>query len=246
MQPSTNHTRSNATYSLARLHDELQAIPATEVRQLNVNVRQAAGTIMTSLPRVRQLQARMAELPHFDVTLLDRLQEYAIALLQADVACQTSANGPQLRTGLLKQARELRKTLLFDAAALAGRYLIDNDIVQHRLHANSAAGVAQNLEVLADALKTAWPNIEGKCAVTPADLDGALELAARLRDPTPRARAEAADAQARDLRNRAFTLADTAYYEIRRAVSFLRWAKGDADKFAPPLRKRRSASRRAS
>ena len=48
---------------------------------------------------------------------------------------------------------------------------------------------------------------------------------------------------ANDTRQRAFTLLVTAYDEVRRAVTFVRWAEGDADAFAPSLyaksRKRR-------
>jgi len=235
MHVVTNPRAASASV-LARLRAELEAIPAAQVLGLNVNVQHAVATITMSLPRVRQLQPRMlVELPRFDTTLLDRLPDYARALFEAHLQCQTIEHDPEPRRALFQRAKHLREMLLADATALAGRGIIDGGVLQYRMHANGYCNIAQDLSVLAYALKRDWPGIQGRSLTTLAELDGALELAARLRDTSALAKAEASHAEASNLRDRAFTLTHGAYREIRRAVCYLREPEGDADVFAPSL-----------
>lgn len=237
MLASTNYARPGSEPALSRLREVLLAIPAAQVLKLNVNVPDAVATITASLPRVRLLLPQMVvELPEFNITVLDTLPEYVSALAQAHARCQTVAKGSHPKVLLLGQARKLRNMLLADATALVRRGLVDGGVLRYRLHANGYCGIAQDLELVASALKTAWPRIQGRNPNTLADLDGALELAARLRNPAPLEQAEAWHADARDLRARAFTLTARAYREIRRAVCYLREPQGDADEFAPRLR----------
>lgn len=234
MRASAKRRDSSSEPILARLSDELWAIPASQVLALSLSVPHAVATILQSVPRVRQLKARMrAELPAFDINLLDKLPDYAIALSQAHAACQTVADGGPRTNDLFKQAKNLRKQLLADVVSLAGYGLIDSAVLRNRSHANSHANVAQDLSLLATALQRAWPKIQGRTPHTPDDLAATFALATRLLDPSPREQAETECAQTRDLRARVFTLAQRAYRELRRAAAYLREPEGDADAFAP-------------
>jgi hypothetical protein len=236
MRASAKRQASTPEPVLSRLSEVLRAIPESDVLVLSVSVPHAVATILESVPRVRQLKARIAaELPAFDTTLLDKLPDYAIALAQAHAACQTVVRGTQAKGELFRQAKNLRKKLLADALSLAGYGLIDSAVLRRRSHANGHANVAQDLDLLATVLQRAWPKIQGRTPHTLADLAATFDLAKRLRDPSPLERAEAEDALARDLRARAFTLAQRAYREVRRAVCYLREPEGDADAFAPAL-----------
>ena len=55
----------------------------------------------------------------------------------------------------------------------------------------------------------------------------------------------ATPAEAADRKVRAFTLFTTAYDQVRRAVTYLRWNEGDGDSLAPSLYKGRGGSRNA-
>ena len=177
----------------------------------------------------------MAELPAFDMTLLDRLPDYASALAQAHAVCRSAVDGVPAKAELFRQAKDLRKQLLMDATALAGHGLIDSTVLQRLAPANGHRNVAQDLELLAAVFRSAWLKIQGRSPHTLADLAAASELAKRLLDPSPAEQAEAEHAQACDLRARAFTLTQRAYREVRRAVCYLREPEGDANAFAPAL-----------
>jgi len=76
-----------------------------------------------------------------------------------------------------------------------------------------------------------------RCQVHEAALLGPSLLVALAEEPLPKS------SDASDTRQRAFSLLVTAYDEVRRAVTFVRWAENDVDAFAPSLyaksRKRR-------
>lgn len=90
-----------------------------------------------------------------------------------------------------------------------------------------------------------WPKIKGKCCVTEDDLQRARAIAEALlafvgaRELSPEATAEALD-----IRNRMFTLLYDNYDVACRAITFVRWPHGDADKVAPSLYPERRRSRK--
>jgi hypothetical protein len=86
-----------------------------------------------------------------------------------------------------------------------------------------------------------WPQVAAKTAVEKKELERAAKLGPELmfalaakKQATKKGAKEPAE-----MRARAFTLLVTAYESARRAVSYLRWAEGDADTVAPPIAKRR-------
>jgi len=106
--------------------------------------------------------------------------------------------------------------------------------------------VASDLQIVAQALKTNWAKIEGKCATSQAEVEHALKLAARLlRIAGQREQSTEALDQATDTRNRAFTLLAEGYEDAQRALGYLRFEQDDANDIAPALYAGRTATKKA-
>jgi hypothetical protein len=97
--------------------------------------------------------------------------------------------------------------------------------------------------------REAWPQIQGKTAITSKDLDEAEMLADQLLTAVgEREQRAALSAASADIRRAAFTLFMRAYDQIRRAAEYLRWDDGDAETYVPLLsggRKRRRSEETA-
>lgn len=93
-----------------------------------------------------------------------------------------------------------------------------------------------------------WSKIEHKTAATEEEVHRAGDLGPLLLAALGVLEhgATVTPAEAADRKVRAFTLFTTAYDQVRRAVTFLRWNEGDADSLAPSLYKGRGGSRSAS
>jgi hypothetical protein len=121
-------------------------------------------------------------------------------------------------------------------SALAERNLIDGRQLARLNGVVGFKNVALDLHILACVLRNAGHEIQGKCAIEPAELERADQIAAAiLRLVGIREQNPATIASALDLRNRAFTAFVKAYDQIRRAVIYWRWDQGDADHIAPSL-----------
>ena len=96
--------------------------------------------------------------------------------------------------------------------------------------------VAFELIDWANLIRDHWSSIQGKTALTEAEVQNAKDLgerlvrAAGLRDQAPLFQAEAAR-----IRQQALTLMVGAYDATRRAIGYLRWEERDADTIAPSL-----------
>jgi hypothetical protein len=235
-----------ASTILARLLPELQALPSEELIQVNVDVPSAVATVLGSLPEIQALRGSIAQsMPSFDLVAFDKLEDYAIALNAAHGDYLVAHQPPNDLRQHVAEGTELRDLLLSDAGALARRGLIDENKLQELKGAAGFKNLASDLNVLYKALTESWPRIQGKCAVTEAELERAAKLGQRiLRVVGLREQSTAVVASAADVRIRAFTLFAKTYDHARRAVTFLRWNEGDSDKIAPSFYAGRTARKR--
>ena len=187
------------------------------------------------MPEIRALRAQMvAEVPNFNLAAFDKLEDYATALTYAHAASLMATQPADDLDAVLTEATELRQTFFRDATALSRRDLIDGNRLKELPGTNGYKNLAIDLEMLASALRESWPQIQGKCALQVTELDRAEKLVQRLmRVVGVRAQGPAQVAAATDLRTRAFTLLARTYDQARRAVTFLRWEKGDFKQSAP-------------
>jgi hypothetical protein len=220
-----------------RVKPELARLAPEELLQVNLDVSVALHTIMGVLPEVRALRDQIVrELPSFDVASFDRLEDYALALRVTHAAYLMATERPSDLELLTDDAIEMRETLLKDAQALARRNLIDGGPLANLKGINGYKNIAQDLQLLNEILQDAWPNIQGKTAITADELKTSSQIATRLWGVVRlREQGPAQVAAATDQRLRAFTLVLRTYEDARRAVNYLRARQGDADAIMPSL-----------
>src|SRR6187551_3749161 len=84
-----------AAEAMARIASEAAALSVDELIQVNLDLQQATSTILGVIPEVTALRAQIVkELPAFDITQLDKLEDYTLALRFAHAAYQTATKPP--------------------------------------------------------------------------------------------------------------------------------------------------------
>ena len=84
-----------AAEAMARVAPDAAALSVDELTQVNLDLQAATGTILGVLPEVMALREQLIkELPSFDITQLDKLEDYALALRFAHAAYQTATKPP--------------------------------------------------------------------------------------------------------------------------------------------------------
>jgi hypothetical protein len=232
--------------TFARILPELHALTAEELIAINLEIPSVVATTLGALPEIRALRTEMVQdVPNFDLTAFDKLEDYAIALNYAHAAYLTATQPADDLDAVSTEAAALREMLFLDATALSRRGLVDGNRLKDLPGTNGYKNLATDLEMLASVLRESWTQIEGKSALQVNELDRAEKLGQRLmRIVGLREQGRAQVAAATDLRTRAFTLLARAYDQARRAVTFLRWENDDFDRIAPSLYSGRSNGRK--
>lgn len=203
---------------------------------VRVDVVAAVVTTLGCMPKIAPFRAMIASgIPMFDLSSFDKLEPYALALMQAQTNYAATAKPMEPIEPISKELVSLREVLLADVSALEARKLVDG----RRGELKGPVGYksqASDVLLLVRVLRGAWPHIEGRSAVTKAELDHAELLADRMltalgaREQGPKtAQAEADD------RARAYTLFVQAHDQVRRVLSFLRWDEEDLDELFPTV-----------
>ncbi len=160
---------------------ELLAVPKERLLVVNVDVRGAVCLGLAAPERLQPWRDRILdELPRFDIDALDRLEQYAKALMHAQVKYTLARKSPADIRALTEAARCRYQVLLNDARALAARGLIAAEQLARFTGCRRRVDRALALSALVDGLKAAWPRIEGKTALTLSELEQADEQAVQL------------------------------------------------------------------
>jgi len=220
-----------------RVAADMAALRQDELQPITLEIATAVATVLGVLPEVTALRERVVkELPTFNVTRFDKLEDYAFALSFAHGRYLSATQPPNDLAAVSEQSTKVRERLLAEANALVLDGVVAAGQLEQLKGANGYKNVATDLTVLTNVLREAWPQIEGKTRLTPQDLDEALRLSARLlRIVGVREQGPAQVAEAANERQRAYTLLLLAYDDARRAIAFLRADEGDADDIAPAL-----------
>lgn len=230
------------------LRPEIDAVLDTDLSQMNVDVPAAVEVAMKALPGLRALRPRIVdELPRFDLATFDRLDQLAAAASHAHtVWAATSAPTVPVST-LLEEVIAQRELLLSDANALARRGLLDGARVQTLRSPSGYRNAAYDLLNIVRMMRDHFDALQGKTAITPGELDHAERLGEGLLAAlVAKDQQQSPNSDAALLRQRAFTLFDCAYDEVRRAVAYLHWHEDDVDELAPSLRMNKGRRRRNS
>jgi hypothetical protein len=230
----------------ARVKADWAALASDQLLQVNLEPYFAAETVLGAWVRLKTFREQMAKLPGVNVALIDKLEDYVLALRYVQGRYVMGTKPPNNFDQLVTEANKLNDILEADARALALRGLFDGEKLARLTGGNSFKGLADDLEALASELEAVFPQIEGKTGITRDDLKAATQMATRL----TRLRGEdqlspEAVAELTEERQRAFTQLIKAYEEARAAIAFLRRAEGDADQIAPNVYIANTRRRRA-
>jgi len=226
-----------AAEAMTRVAADAAALSVDELTQVNLDLQHATSTILGVIPEVMALRERIVkELPAFDITQVDKLEDYTLALRYAHAADQTATKPPDDLAQLSEEATELRERLVADARALSLHNLIDGRKLESLKGANGISNVAQDLQMLSQVLQESWPKIQGKLASTAEDLQAASRIATRItRVVGVKEQSPAKELAAIEQRERVFRLTMRAYDEARAAIAFVRRREGDAESITPNL-----------
>jgi hypothetical protein len=214
----------------------LLALRASEVVTINLAVPGAVTKALGIQLVLAALKERIvAALPEVDASIPEHLMTHAMALSHAHTLFLMASQDVDTLPSLAAEARKLRKILLRDAEGMIQRGLLDAAMMP-RLRIDKGYGnLAFDLQLLAQLFRRCPPPA-GLTAVREADLQRAEKLAATILILLGhRKKLRASIEAAADVRNRAFTLFTRVYDEVRRAVVYLRWGDGDADRLVPSL-----------
>jgi hypothetical protein len=232
-----------ASEAYAAIEPELDRVPQDELKPISVDIPYAVSVVLGLLEGLRELRQQIVEqLPRFQLSFVDKLEQYALAAWYAHVMAQPATPPERPVRKLLEEATKLRAALLSDAEALARRELVPAETVADIRAGSGNYDTANDLVALYALFTAAWVDVEGRTAATLEEIRraGALgtELLAALGQEE---KGRLASPEAVERRKRAFTLFLKAYDETRRAVCYLRWNEGDADEIAPSIYKGRGS-----
>ncbi len=224
---------------------ELESLAPEELVQVNLDIIAAANTAAGVIPELKALRSRIVhELPQFDLVAFDKLHLYAMAAAYAHTMHLVGAAPRDDLRSRFEESLKLRELLLGDATALAARGIINGEALKNLRGSIGYKNVQTDLQMLVNVFKANWARIQGKCAVTEAELARGGKLVAWLMEVVGlREQGPAELAKSADMRERAFTLFTRTYDDARRAIGFLRWKEGDVDDIIPSLYAGRSNGR---
>lgn len=238
-----------AAHAFALVEPEMAALDANSLVAINVDIPRAVATALGARPALLRFRPLILdEFRRFPLASLDRLDTYALAAWYAHLLSLPAAPPDNSHKALVEEASALRSNLLVAAEALAHAGLFDAGHVAKIRSGQGHLDTANDLVALAALFRNNWGKIEGKTAITPGDIEKAATVGPRLIEAVGVREqvSERSPSQIADDRRRAFTLLVRAYDDCRRAVSYLRWAEGDTNQFAPSLYGRRPKAKAAS
>jgi hypothetical protein len=225
---------------------ERDALAEDALVPINLDPLGTVAIVLGCMPRLRTLrETLLAVLPQWDIGLIDALERHAAALADANARYVAASRPVPKVRALGKQAKELRAGLLLDLEPLVGRGLIDARQLE-RLHRGTGyLRVASDLALLAIILRQRWSAIESSTALSLDEVREAESLSVQLTMAYAVRDHEPVDlARATSDRQRAFALLLRTHDQIRRAVTFVRWAEQDVEAFIPSLWRGRGKRRR--
>ena len=184
----------------------------------------------------KRLLIAFARCCHPLLARFETLQDAALALGHAHARYRIEVESKDNVSELVSEAVQLRDTLHADAAALIKRGVIDARATVKLRGGNAYKNIAFDVLGLVEVFLDYLPRLVGKTAVTLSELEHARFVANRIVALAgQREQAFEVAGPAGRLRQQAFVLFIQAYDDARRAVEFIRWHEGDAERIAPSL-----------
>jgi hypothetical protein len=231
--------------ALAAIRPELEAVRSDDFVTLNFDLPSAVITVLGCIPGLRELQPRIEALSEFDAAQYARVETYALAASQAHTQYQAASRPIVPIAELTAELATKRDLFLTDIQALVKRNYLDGSRLAELKGTTGSKNIAYDVMLLVAMLRDSWATVGSKTAVAVAELDDAERKADSLATALGlKEQAEQKKGDAYNTRMAALTLFVNAYDQAQRAVTYLRWNEGDAERIAPTLygsRNRKSA-----
>ncbi len=221
-----------------RVEAELEALDATALSPMNLDVVTAASVVLGVADGVLSYRARIAKLPEFDMVHIDKLVDYAKAVWFLHATNQPAVSAKEA-DALIKEAGDLRAKLLVWALPLvAGGHFTEEAVARVR-DGGGFKDLASDLVGLVAMYRSKWETVGLIIGVTEQEIERAAQLgtavfaiAAARENTTERPTADGS------LRlRRAWTRLEFAYSEARRAIDYLRTRNVPLEEIVPNLRR---------
>jgi hypothetical protein len=211
------------------------ALDESALIAVNADPSSAMHIVLAAWPRIASLLDEIAKLP-VEHRLIARCKLYAWALGHAHSLYVIATTPPEELEARYQEGLKRRAALRSDVQNLIHHGLVPQDSLARVRNETGFRNVAADLGHLVNIMRNATARVEGRTATLPEDLAKAEMLAAQLVEII--AQREGSIAMTSSIaadRQRAFTLMARAYDEVRRAVRFLLWRNGEADKLVPSM-----------
>lgn len=235
--PTTVDNERSAAKAFADSQADRDAVRPEDLSRLNLDVPSAVATVLGALPEILAFRTDLEKhIPTFDLKHVDQLHTYALALSHAFAQNKSATpNGDNLAE-LNVEGSTLRDNLLADLTTLARRGRVNPAAFKSCKGYVGYKNVATELQVLTTVARANWSQIEGKCGISPEELERGEKVATHmLRLVGLREQATEIASAATDQRDRAFKLFIDSYDQVRRALQYLRWDEDDVEDIAPSL-----------
>lgn len=166
--------------------------------------------------------------------IIDSLPTSAIAAKQADVELQMASDANDLGP-LFRELSDAYTVLITDATSLANRGHLPKELLERARDVRGYQALVDSTLKLVSILRTHWAAITGITPITEAEVKRGEDAALALNKAMGSRDQGALRAPALELRTRALSQVIYEYDQIRRMVTYVRWAEDDTDEIVPSL-----------
>jgi hypothetical protein len=231
---TTNQPRLRA--ALEKVRREAEALQNDDLSPIIIDPIAASVTARGAYQKLLKFRDRILALPDFHAPYLEDFETYVRAAYYAQTLLQAASKPPAQFEEVIAEAAKLRESLLSDARALVNRGIMSDTPLASLKGSVGFQNIASDLMTLTNMFRAVWPKLVGKTFVTEEELDRAEVLCDEVVNDL--GQREQSPSKIEDVsvdRQKTFTLFVTAYDQLRRAITYIRWNEGDADEIAPSL-----------
>jgi hypothetical protein len=222
--------------ALEKVKRDLDSLEPEDLVAINIDPLGAVVTARGAYKKILVYHDQIAALPGFNLDYLEQFDTYARAAHYTQTLLISPSTSSESFQELVAEASALRENFLAEATLLVTRGILAENALACLKGAVGFQNIASDVMMLSNLLRGVWPQIAARTLVTEAELDRAEVLSDLVvNDLGQREQAPATIAEVALNRQKTFTLFMTAYDQLRRAISYLRWNEGDADEIAPSL-----------
>jgi hypothetical protein len=244
----TNTVASNprqAHLAFERKLPEMLAIPDDLLPPINFDAIVVANSILTAAPRIKAKRHLLEKVQPFDIRWVDDIEDCGLTLVHSQAIVRFAEES--LSGADLEFLMEQHAGLIRDAVSLEGRKLLDPVKVDKLPRSTTQDQVGHDVLGIVNVFLSAWPQIEGRCPSTKAELEHVRERAnLYVLATTTKGEQQTSLSEALLNRKRAAYLGLRAYRKIRYGLLLVLDDQEKVDEIAPPLGRSKRKARKGA